>query len=51
MIYKWIGMAVVKGAKMFVLRRYGTQLRFAAGLGAAAVMIGAYLASREVAEG
>ena len=51
MIYKAIGKAVVKLALAFVRRRYGTQLRFALGFGVAALAIGAYLASREVAEG
>ena len=32
-------------------QRYGRQLRFALGFGVAALAIGAYLASREVAEG
>jgi hypothetical protein len=50
-IYKAIGKAVVKLAVAFVRRRYGTQLRFALGFGLAALAIGAYLASREVAEG
>ena len=51
MIYRAIGKAVVKMAMAFVRQRYGTQLRFALGFGLAAVAIGAYLASREVAEG
>lgn len=51
MIYKTIGKAVVKLAVAFVRRRYGTQLRFALGFGAVAIAIGAYLASRDVAEG
>lgn len=59
MIYRLIGKAVVElGGKTvlrlamaFVRRRYRTQLRFALGFGVAAVAIGAYLASREVAEG
>jgi hypothetical protein len=50
-IYRAIGKAVVKLAVAFVRRRYGTQLRFALGFGLAALAIGAYLASREVAEG
>jgi len=50
-IYKAIGKAVVKLALAFVRRRYGTQLRFALGFAAAAIAIGAYLASRDVAEG
>ena len=51
MIYKAIGKAVVKLGVAFVRRRYGTQLRFALGFGVAALAIGAYLASRDVAEG
>ncbi len=51
MIYEAIGRAVVKMTVSYVTRRYGTQLRFAAGFGLAALAIGAYLASREVAEG
>jgi hypothetical protein len=50
-IYRAIGKAVVRLVVAFVRRRYGTQLRFALGFGLAAVAIGAYLASREVAEG
>ena len=51
MIYKAIGKAVVKLAVAFVRRRYGTQLRFALGFAVAALALGAYLASRDVAEG
>ena len=51
MIYKAIGKAVVKLGVAFVRRRYGTQIRFAIGFAAAALAIGAYLASREVEEG
>jgi hypothetical protein len=51
MIYRAIGKAVVKLAVAFIRRRYGTHLRFALGFGVAALAIGAYLASREVAEG
>ncbi len=51
MIYKAIGKLVVKAVVMFVRFRYGRQLRFLAGFVAIAVGIGAYLASREVAEG
>jgi hypothetical protein len=50
-IYRAIGKAVVKMTVAYLRRRYGTQLRFAVGFGLAAVVIGAYLASREVAEG
>ena len=51
MIYKLIGKLVVKTTVFFVRQRYGTQLRFAFGFGVAALAIGAYLASRDVAEG
>jgi hypothetical protein len=50
-IYKAIGKAVVKMVVLFVRRQYGVQIRFAIGFGAAALAIGAYLASREVSEG
>jgi hypothetical protein len=50
-IYKLIGKLVVKTTVFFVRQRYGTQIRFAIGFGAAALAIGAYLASREVEEG
>jgi hypothetical protein len=51
MIYRLIGKAVIRFVLASVRRRYGTQLRFAFGFGVAALAIGAYLASREVAEG
>ena len=51
MIYRAIGKAVVKFVVVTVRRRYAVQLRFALGFGVAALAIGAYLASREVAEG
>ena len=50
-IYKLVGKAVVKFVLVSVRRRYATQLRFGLGFGVAALAIGAYLASREVAEG
>jgi hypothetical protein len=50
-IYKAIGKLVVKTTVFFVRQRYGTQIRFGLGFAAAALAIGAYLASREVAEG
>jgi hypothetical protein len=50
-IYAVIGKSVVKLGVAYVRRRYGTQLRFALGFGLAALAIGAYLASRDVAEG
>jgi hypothetical protein len=51
MIYKAIGKFVVKAVKLFVLFRYGRQLRIGAGVLAVAVGIGAYLAARDVEEG
>jgi hypothetical protein len=51
MIYKAIGKAVVKMVVYYVRRQYGVQLRFLTGFAAAAIAIGAYLASREVTEG
>jgi hypothetical protein len=51
MIYKAIGKAVVMLAKWFVVRRYGTQLRFGLGFVVVAIGIGAYLAARDVEEG
>jgi hypothetical protein len=50
-IYKAIGKIVVKAVVVFVRLRYARQLRFAAGFAAVAIAIGAYLASRDVAEG
>jgi hypothetical protein len=50
-IYKAIGKAVVKLSVALIRRRYGTQLRFGLGFVVAAIAIGAYLASRDVAEG
>ena len=51
MIYRAIGKAVVKFAVVFVRRRYGRQIRFAIGFGLAALLIGGYLAARDVPEG
>jgi hypothetical protein len=51
MIYEWIGRAVVKSARYFLVNRYGRQLQVGAGLLAVAVGIGAYLLSRDVQEG
>jgi hypothetical protein len=51
MIYNAIGKAVVKMVVYYVRRQYGVQLRFVAGFAAAAVALGAYLTSRDVAEG
>jgi hypothetical protein len=50
-IYELIGRGVVRFGVAYVRRRFGTQLRFAAGFGIAALLIGAYLASRDVREG
>ena len=51
MIYKAIGKAVVKLSILFIRRRYGRQLRFALGFALAALLVGGYLAAREVPEG
>ena len=51
MIYRTIGKIVVRALVFVVRTRFKTQLRFAAGFGAAALALGAYLASRDVAEG
>ena len=51
MIYSAIGKAVVRLGLAFVRRRYGTQLRFAGGFVIAALLLGGYLATREVREG
>jgi hypothetical protein len=51
MIYRAIGKIVIK-ALFFMLRtRYRSQMRFAFGFGIVAVLIGAYLASRDLPEG
>jgi hypothetical protein len=50
-MYSAIGKLVVKAVLFLVRNRYRTQLRFAAGFGVAALLIGGYLASRDVAEG
>jgi hypothetical protein len=51
MIYAAIGKAVVKLAKWFVLRRYGTQLKVGAAILVVFVAVAGYLANREVPEG
>ena len=51
MIYSAIGKTVLRALLYLVRSRYRTQLRFAAGFGIAALLIGGYLASREVTEG
>jgi hypothetical protein len=50
-MYSVIGKIVVRSLVFVVRNRFRTQLRFAAGFGVAALVIGAYLASREVTEG
>ena len=50
-IYELIGRGVVRFGWAYVKRRFGTQLRFAAGFVLAALLLGGYLASREVREG
>jgi hypothetical protein len=51
MIYAWIGRAVVKFAKAYVLRFYGTQLKVGAGVFVVTLGIAGYLLSRNVPEG
>ena len=51
MIYSAIGRAVVKLGVWFVRRRFAMQIRVAFGLGIAAALLGAFLASRGVREG
>jgi hypothetical protein len=51
MIYQLIGRFVVKAVKLFVVLRYGRQLRIGAGVLAVAIGIAAYLAARNVEEG
>jgi hypothetical protein len=51
MIYRAIGKAVVRLTILFVRRRYGRQIRFALGFGLVALLVGGYLAAREVPEG
>ena len=51
MIYKAIGKFVVKTGLFFLRYRYGRQIRFAAVFGLVALLIGGYLAAREVPEG
>ena len=51
MIYALIGRAVVKLAKWFVLRRYGTQLKVGAVALVVLVALAGYLANRDVPEG
>jgi hypothetical protein len=50
-IYAAIGRAVVKLARWFVLRRYGTQLKVGAGVLVVFVGVAGYLISRDVPEG
>jgi hypothetical protein len=51
MIYEAIGRAVVKLAKWFVIRRYGTQLKVGAGVLVVFLAVAGYLAARDVPEG
>ena len=51
MIYTLIGKLVVNSVRFYLRTRYGRQIRFALGFGIAAVVIGGYLAAREVPEG
>jgi hypothetical protein len=51
MIYHAIGKAVVKLGTWFVLRRYGRQLRVAAGVLLVGAGIVVYLVGRDVPEG
>ncbi|MEX2447209.1 MAG: hypothetical protein WD404_00505 [Solirubrobacterales bacterium] len=51
MIYRAIGKAVVRYGLQFIRRRYARPIRIGLGLGAVAIGIAAYLASRNVPEG
>ena len=51
MIYTLIGKLVVKAMRLYLRTRYGRQIRFAFGFGLVALLIGGYLAAREVPEG
>ena len=51
MIYTLIGKLVVKTVRFYLSTRYGRQIRFAFGFGLVALLIGGYLAAREVPEG
>jgi hypothetical protein len=51
MIYRAIGKAVVRYGLQLIRRRYARQIRIWLGVGAVAVGIAAYLASRDVPEG
>lgn len=51
MIYRLIGIFVVRAARFYLRSRYGRQIRFALGFGLVALLIGGYLAAREVPEG
>jgi hypothetical protein len=50
-IYEFIGRAVVRAGWAYAKFRFGTQLRFALGFGIVALLLGGYLASRNVREG
>ena len=51
MIYTAVGKFVFKAGIFFIRRRYGRQIRFALVFGLAAVVIGGFLAARDVPEG
>ena len=51
MIYALIGRAVVKLARWFVVRRYGTQLKVGAGVLVVFAALAGYLLARDVPEG
>ena len=51
MIYKLIGIVVVRAVRFYLRTRYGRQIRFALGFGVVALLVGGYLAAREVPEG
>ena len=50
-MYDLIGRATVKAVSFYVRHHFGRQLKIGAGVAAAAVGIGAYLATRNVREG
>ena len=50
-MYDWIGKATVKLAFRYARRRYRREARVGLGLLALAIVVAAYLASREVPEG
>jgi hypothetical protein len=50
-IYELIGRGVVRVGWAYFKSRFGIRLRFAVGFALAALLLGGYLASREVREG